>query len=179
MACPSDAIRVHNEPIGTISRYQDQNGKGILEGRLNIGSTMQTMVIRSLKQSIPKKENVVILDAPPGTSCPVVETISDANYIILVSEPTPFGMHDLKLMIALVRKLDLDFGVVINKASLGDREIYTYLEEEGVEIIGEIPFDRSYASQYARADLFTNVPKEVQAAHHEIARSLAEKGLIP
>lgn len=179
VACPSDAIQVQNEPIGTITRFQDKSGKGILEGRLKIGSAMQTMVIRALKQSIPVDEEVVILDAPPGTSCPVVETISDANYIILVTEPTPFGLHDLKLMLALVRELGLPFGVVINKANLGNGEVYSYLQKENVEILSEIPFNRTYASQYARADLFKMIPEEVSLAHQQVYESLLEKGLIP
>jgi len=178
VACPVDAIRVQNEPIGTITRYGDKGGKGILEGRLKIGSAMQTMVIRSLKHSIPADERIVILDAPPGTSCPVVETISDANYVILVTEPTPFGLHDLKLMLALVREIGLPFGVVINKAKLGNREVYSYLKDEGVEILSEIPFNRSYAKQYARADLFHLTPKEVSLAHQQIYEALSEKRLI-
>ena len=140
---------------------------------------MQTMDIRFLKKSIPTDEKVVILDAPPGTSCPVVETISDASYIILVTEPTPFGLHDLKLMLALVRELDLPFGVVINKANLGNAEVYSYLQKENVEILSEIPFNRTYASQYARADLFNMIPEEVRLAHQQIYESLLEKGLIP
>lgn len=179
VACPSDAIRVLNEPIGTITGYQDKGGKGILEGRLEIGSAMQTMVIRALKQSIRADEKVVILDAPPGTSCPVVETISDANYIVLVTEPTPFGLHDLKLMLALVRELEKPFGVVINKANLGNRDIYSYLQKENVEILSEIPFNRNYASKYARADLFNMIPEEVSLAHLQIYKSLSDKGLIP
>ena len=178
VACPSDAIRVQNEPIGTITHYQDKGGKGILEGRLKIGSAMQTMAIRSLKKSIAADEKVVILDAPPGTSCPVVETISDANYIILVAEPTPFGLHDLKLMLKLVRELGVPFGVVINKANLGNREIFSHLEKEHVEILSEIPFSRSFASQYAWADLFNQIPEEVALAHRQIYESLSEKGLI-
>lgn len=178
VACPSDAIRVQNVPIGTITRYGDSAGKGIQEGRLEIGSAMQTMVIRSLKHSMPADEKIIILDAPPGTSCPVVETISDADYVILVTEPTPFGLHDLKLMLALVRELGIPFGVVVNKAELGNREVYSYLQNEGVEILSEIPFNRSYASQYARADLFHMIPEQVSLAHQQIYESLSEKGLI-
>ncbi|MDF1576712.1 MAG: ATP-binding protein [Bacteroidales bacterium] len=178
VACPVDAIYEQDEPVGTITRYQDQGGNGILEGRLKIGSTMQTMVIRSLKRAIPANENVVILDAPPGTSYPVVETISDADYIILVTEPTPFGKHDLKLMLALVREIGKPFGVVINKANLGNQDIYEYLREEEVEILSEIPFSKSYASQYARADLFSETPEDVLAAHQKIIKNLLEKGLI-
>jgi MinD superfamily P-loop ATPase len=179
VACPSDAIRVHNEPIGTITRYYGKGGKKILEGRLNIGSAMQTMVIRALKKDIPEEEQIVILDAPPGTSCPVVETVYDANYVVLVTEPTPFGLHDLKLMIALVRELGKPFGVVINKANLGNMELYHYLKEEKVEIISEIPFSKTYASQYAKADLFSGMPQEIYEAHRQIIDNLKRKGLIP
>lgn len=179
VACPSEAIQVQNEPIGTITKYLENGKNGVLEGRLKIGSAMQTMVIRSLKHAIPAHEKVVILDAPPGTSCPVVETISDANFVILVTEPTPFGLHDLILMINLVRQMNKPFGVVINKAGLGNREIYSYLKEEDIEILSEIPFDKSYASQYARADLFNLIPEEIRAAHQQILTRLSEKGLIP
>jgi MinD superfamily P-loop ATPase len=178
VACPSDAFQVQNEPIGTITSYRNKDSKGILEGRLKIGSAMQTMMIRSLKKAIPSAEKVVILDAPPGTSCPVVETVSDAHYIILVTEPTPFGLHDLKLMVNLVRQLGKPFGVVINKAGLGSNEVYSYLNEEKVEIISEIPFNKSYASHYARADLFNEIPPSVRAAHLQIIKYLSQKGLI-
>ena len=145
---------------------------------MKIGSAMQTMMIRTLKQSVGTDEKVVILDAPPGTSCPVVETLSDANFVILVTEPTPFGLHDLKLMVTLVRELGKPFGVVINKAHLGNREIYSYLDAEDIEMIAEIPFNRSYAELYARADLFQMPPGEILQAHHKIIENLSQKGLI-
>ena len=179
VACPSEAMHVQNEAIGTITTYQDKSGNRILEGCLKIGSAMQTNVIRTLKQSIPANESFIILDAPPGTSCPVVETISDVDYIILVAEPTPFGLHDLKLMLALVREIDKPFGVVINKANMGNRDLYEFLEKEQVEILTEIPFSLSYASQYASADLFEKTPVDIQAAHQQIIEKLSEKNLIP
>jgi len=179
VACPSDAIRVQNEPIGQITRYEDKHGHSILEGRLKIGSAMQTMVIRNLKKTIARNEHIVILDAPPGTSCPVVETVSDTDYIILVTEPTPFGLYDLKLMLTLVKKLDKPFGVVVNKAHLGNSDLYDYLEKEQVEVLGEIPFSRLYASKYAKADLFHQIPVAIQAANQQIMIKLSEKGLIP
>lgn len=178
VACPAEAINVQYESVGSINNYQDEDGNCIREGRLKIGSVMQTMVIRQVKHSIPATEKMVILDAPPGTSCPVVETIADANYIILVSEPTPFGLHDLKLMIELVRELDRPFGVVINKANLGNREIYHYLEKENVEILSEIPFSKAYASKYARADLFDEIPEEVLSGHQQLLENLKKKGLL-
>lgn len=178
VACPSDALLVQNKPIGTLTRYLNNIGWRILEGRLEIGSSMQTVMIRSLKKSIGMDEKIVILDAPPGTSCPVVETISDTSFILLVTEPTPFGLHDLKLMVSLVRELRKPFGVVINKANLGNREIYQYLKEENIELITEIPFNRSYAEQYAKADLFHLTPPEILQALRRIIENLSQKGLL-
>lgn len=178
VACQEDAIWVRDEPIGKIKKFREETGSRILEGRLKIGSAMQTMVIRSLKKSISLDEELIILDAPPGTSCPVVETVSDADYIILVTEPTPFGLHDLKLMIALVRELNKPFGVVINKANLGDREVFHYLDKEEIEIISEIPFSKAYASKYARADLFRDIPEDIDHALQKIVQHLSVKELI-
>ena len=179
VACPSEAIHVQYEPIGKLTQYEDQEGNRLFEGRLRIGSSMQTMVIRTTKLSIPDQEGIVILDAPPGSSCPVVQTMADADYIVLVTEPTPFGLHDLKLMLSLVRKMGKAFGVVINKANLGNFKLYDYLEKEHVEILAEIPFSRSYAKQYAKADLFSEVPPEVHTAHMNLLEKLSEKGLLP
>jgi len=175
VACDHGAIWVKDNPIGTINRYNTSVGKGIIEGNLKIGSAMQTMVIRTLKKSLLSNNDILLFDAPPGTSCPVVETISDTDYVILVTEPTPFGLHDLKLMIALVRELALPFGVVINKANLGNREVYEYLHQEEIEILGEIPFNRSYAKQYAKGELFSNVPVEIKSAYNRLIQKLNEK----
>ena len=144
---------------------------------MKIGSSMQTMVIRSLKQRIGKENEIVILDAPPGTSCPVVETISDADWVVLVSEPTPFGLHDLRLMVDLIRELDKPFGVVINKAHLGDRKMYAFLETEKIPLLGEIPFSKAYASQYAGGVLFHEVPSEVEAAFEALMDQI-EEGIL-
>lgn len=178
VACEYGAVQINDHPVGTIAHYKNGLGEGILEGRLKIGSAMQTMVIRSLKKVIPTGLDTVILDAPPGTSCPVVETISDADFIILVTEPTPFGVHDLQLMVSLVRDMQKPFGVVINKANMGNREVYDYLESEGIGILSEIPFSRSYASQYASADLFGDIPKEIQDAYERLTKNLHVKESI-
>lgn len=175
VACDQGAIWVKDQLIGTINSHRTGAGMGIMEGRLKIGSAMQTMVIRELKKSLPSYNEILLYDAPPGTSCPVVETISDADYVVLVTEPTPFGLHDLKLMIGLMKELGNRFGVVVNKANLGNREVYDYLEAEGIEILGEIPFSRPYASQYSRGDLFSDPPGEIKDSFAVILGNLAGK----
>ncbi len=175
VACDQEAIWVKDNQIGTINTYNNGVGNGIMEGNLKIGSAMQTMVIRTLKQSLPPNNDILLFDAPPGTSCPVVETISDSDYVILVTEPTPFGLNDLKLMVNLVRELNIPFGVVINKSNLGDRKVYEYLHEEQIAILGEIPFNRSYAVQYAKGEIFTDIPAEIEESYRKLIQHLTER----
>ena len=175
VACEDHAIWVKDVDVGKITRYTAGEDSTIMEGRLNIGSSMQTMVIRSLKQRIRGNQDVVILDAPPGTSCPVVEAISDADYIILVTEPTPFGLHDLRLMVDLVRELNTPFGVVINKANLGNREIYQFLASEDITLLAEIPFSRPYAAGYAGGKLFKEVPDVIEKAYLGLAEIISKR----
>ena len=134
VACTYGAISERPEPIGAVHHYKLGQLAHLTEGRLRIGSAMQTLLIRELKKAISPLGEVILYDAPPGTSCPVVETIADADYVILVTEPTRFGVNDLKLMVALVRKLNLPFGVVINKKGLGGSEVYSYLEKENIVV---------------------------------------------
>ena len=175
VACPSNAIFETPQEIGTIHNFRLSEGAGLTEGRLKIGSTMQTMVIKATKKSQNTDAAIVLFDAPPGTSCPVVETISDANYVILVTEPTPFGLHDMKLMVELLQELNKSFGIIINKAGLGNREVYAYIQKSKLELLGEIPFSKKYASNYATGSLIQYMPKEIELLYHEIVKTLALK----
>ena len=175
VACEEGAISEHPESIGTVNFYRTKKVNGLAEGKLKIGSAMQTMLIKELKKRISDANDIIIYDAPPGTSCPVVETISDANYVILVSEPTLFGLHDLKLMVNLVRELEIPFGVIINKAGLGSNSIYKYLKHENIELLGEIPFSKEYASLYAEGKIMELVPNAIRDSYSEILNSLNQK----
>jgi MinD superfamily P-loop ATPase len=108
VACKTGAIKEVEEPIGNVNFYNTHQGKGLIEGNLRIGSAMQTMLIKELKKEVDPENEITLLDAPPGTSCPVVETTSDADFVVLVTEPTPFGLHDLKLMVELMNDLKKD-----------------------------------------------------------------------
>ncbi|MEZ5071590.1 MAG: ATP-binding protein [Bacteroidales bacterium] len=121
VACKEGAIGEHPVSIGTIRHCRTPEGSPLTEGRLNIGSAMQTLLIRQTIDSASRETDVRILDAPPGTSCPVVTTVADADYTLLVTEPTPFGLHDLRLTVEMLRELGKEFGVVVNKAGAGDR----------------------------------------------------------
>ena len=168
VACEYGAIVEKPEPIGSIATYRSQKGAKLMEGTLKVGSSMQTMLIRSLKKAARGKANLLLFDSPPGTSCPVVTTISDADYVILVTEPTPFGLYDLQLTVSMVREVGKSFGVIVNKSGLGDDGVYRYLEEEDIELLGEIPFEQAYARRYAEGALLADIPESVAGRYREL-----------
>jgi MinD superfamily P-loop ATPase len=187
VACEDNAISETIDEIGEVNSYRVTNGSdmtnesdtmkgsGIMEGKLKIGSTMQTMLIRALKRSVPPVSGLTIYDAPPGTSCPVVETIVDTDFVVLVTEPTPFGLHDLRLMVSIIKEIGKPYGVVINKAGLGNDEIYNYLEEQGSTILGEIPYNREFATGYAKGSILTAIPKPVRDQLERIAGTILKQ----
>ena len=175
VACNFGAISEQPHPVGKVSLFKGDDNGSLLEGRLNVGSAMQTLMIRELKKEVPPDVEIAVYDAPPGTSCPVVETISDMDYVVLVSEPTPFGLHDLKLMVELLAEVNLPFGVIINKAGSGDQAIYRYLEDEKIDILGEIPFDRLYAEKYSKGKLFDEIPGKIRSAYEQLMHELEKK----
>lgn len=171
VACNDGAITEYPHRIGAANYYYKDSKPSLLEGDLAIGSTMQTSVIREVKKLGDMDADVHLIDSPPGTSCPVVESVSDADYVVLVTEPTPFGLYDLKLTVELLEEIDKDFGVVINKAGLGNDDVYNYLEKEGIEILGELPFDKDYAYEYANGNLISTNSKFLEA-YDRIGNSL-------
>ncbi len=147
LVCPSDAISEGNRKIGEI--YYGKRGIEIYQGLLNIGEARATPVITSLKKYI-RREALSILDAPPGNGCPTIETIHHSDFVILVTEPTPFGLHDLKIAVELVRKFKIPFGVVINRYGIGSGEVEEFCKEEGIDILIKIPYQREIAEMYSK-----------------------------
>ena len=147
IVCPKDAIREENVEIGVIKMGM-ANGVELVYGELNVGEPMAVPVIKEVKKLV-KKNKTVIIDSPPGTSCPVIESVYGSDYCILVSEPTPFGLYDLEITVEVLEKINIPFGVVINRAGIGDRKIYDYCKEKGAPILLEIPFRREIAELYS------------------------------
>ena len=115
-----------------------------------------------------------MVDCPPGTSCPVVAAIRQADKVVLVTEPTPFGLHDLQLAVAMCREIGLDMAVVINRSDLGDEQVVSWLESEGIVPVAHIPFDRDVAEAYARG-----IPAEEQSAPFRQALLALRAALLP
>ncbi len=147
--CPENAITEIDREMG-IFEAGSRNGVAFSYGRLFVGQAMAVPVIERVRAAV--QPNVVnIIDAPPGTSCPVITSIKDTDFLILVTEPTPFGLNDLKLAVGLVKILDIPHGIVINRSDLGDDKVKEYAREENIPILMEIPFDRHIAETYSKA----------------------------
>jgi MinD superfamily P-loop ATPase len=166
--CPENALPMIPEELGVITEYH--SGRlHFLESRLNIGEEQAVPLISKTKKYIAGKQfhpDITIYDAPPGTSCPVIETIKDADFVILVTEPTPFGLHDFTLAVETVKKLQKKFGVVINKAGSGNSDVEAYCSKQNIKILGQIPYSRKIAELYSSGELvYKHIPelKDVMA----------------
>ncbi len=159
MVCPRDAISEETREIGVIKKGRSGDNIELVYGLLNIGEIMAAPLIDHVKEEI-SPEKTVIIDAPPGTACPVIAAIAGSDYCILVTEPTPFGLYDLKLIVEVLRVLKIPSGVVINKAGIGNRDVYDYCKEEKIPILLEIPYDTKIAEYYSEGIPFVNTIPE-------------------
>jgi MinD superfamily P-loop ATPase len=161
LVCPEHAITEIPEVIGVMERGSAQNGISFSRGVMNIGEPMAVPIIRQLKKWIePQPGQVEILDAPPGTSCPVVESMRGADFILLVTEPTPFGLHDLRLAVEVAHELNISTGVVINRDGSGNVQVDEFCQSEGIPILMRLPFRRSIAEGIARGYTLTEIHPE-------------------
>jgi MinD superfamily P-loop ATPase len=154
--CPEKALEEIDFETGKIITIDGTANGGIklTYGELTIGEASAVFLIKQVKELIGRD---AIIDCPPGTSCPMVESVSDADYVILVAEPTPFSLHDLKIAVNVVSDLDLKFGVVINKHGLPFDGVEKYCRTEGIEILGKIPFSIEIARSYSKGELLHNM----------------------
>ena len=158
IVCPEDCISEEPRTIGVIESGK-VNGIEFYQGILNIGEPLATPVIGALKKRIDDRLPA-ILDAPPGTACPVIETGSGCDYGLLVTEPTPFGLHDLKLAVSLMRTLEIPFGVIVNRDGIGDGRVDDYCRDENIKLMMKVPQDIEIAKLYSRGIPFvTEMPE--------------------
>ena len=153
--CPSDAIKPRLLNIGEIELGRT-NDIDFTHGRLRIGYVRTVSLIKEVKSHI-KQDYLAILDVPPGTSCPVVEAVKASDFVLLVTEPTPFGLNDLKLAVGLVQEMNLPFAVIINRYGIGDDEVENYCNAESIEIALKLPDDRRIAEAYSTGQMLVDV----------------------
>ena len=161
LVCPRMAIRETDRRIGTIEMLE-ADGVTLIQGRLDVGVATTPPLIRAVKNRV-QPGSPVILDAPPGTSCPVVTALRGADFVMLVTEPTPFGLHDLKLAVEMVRQIGISFGAVVNRIGIGDDRVQVFCAQEDVPILVEIPDDRRIAEAYSRGSLIVEALPEYRS----------------
>ncbi len=149
LLCPEKAITERPRPIGVVERGR-ADGLAVVQGRLNPGEALSPPVTRAAKRDAGAPGRITIIDAPPGTACPAVEAVRGSDLCLLVTEPTPFGLHDLFLATEMARKLGLKVAALVNRADLGDDRVDRFCEREGLPVVDRFPNDLKLAAAYAR-----------------------------
>ena len=171
--CRELAITEKQRRIG-VAEYGAVDGVAFGHGRLDIGAIQTPALIRHVKRHA-KDDAIVILDAPPGTSCPVIEAVKGTDFVLLVTEPTPFGLNDLELAVGMVRSLRLPFAVVINRCDMGDDGVVRYCRREEIDVAMEVPNDRKIAEAYSRGLMMVNVMPEYTAEFRRLYERISER----
>ncbi len=174
--CPTGSLPMVKEKMGELKQFEVGN-INFIESRLDIG---QEQAVPLISQTIDFVENqfdddsIFIYDSPPGTSCPVIEATKDADIVILITEPTPFGLHDLKLAIETMDELKQEYAVVINRANIGDDSVEKYCKERNIQIIAKIPNDRKIAEIYSKGELIYKQIPEMKEELKKIGKYIFE-----
>jgi len=174
LVCPTNAIEYKKREIGKIYTGKTIYGNILSSGELIVGEMSGIGIIKGLFEGASKEE-LVIVDAPPGTACSTVAAVESVDYAIIVTEPTPFGVSDMKMVVEMLREMKIPFGLVINKAGLGDDEIYEYVKEEEIEILMEIPFDEEIAKLYSVGTAFVTEKTEYKEKFQKMYENIKTK----
>ncbi len=172
--CPENAITEEMYPIGSLIRGHAENVRYI-EGVLNIGVTMATPLIKAVKECVEEGE-LSIIDSPPGTSCSMVTAVRDADFVLLVTEPTPFGLHDLKIAVKTVEELERPFAVIINRFEQSDNCVDVFCQQEGIAVLLRIPENRKVAEAYSRGEPLLSALPELKSDFQQMLSAI-EDGL--
>ncbi len=159
VACTDGAITEKDVVLGTVTEFTLTDNASIIEARTKVGIYSPVSVIKKAIQKV-KNDSIVIMDAPPGTSCPFIHTVNAADFVVLVTEPTPFGLSDLKQSVDTLKTMNKNYGVIINRSGLGNDEVYKYLQTEGISLLMEIPFDRTIATYYSKGEMLAAFDNE-------------------
>ncbi|MFW5869787.1 MAG: P-loop NTPase [Planctomycetota bacterium] len=173
LVCPTGVITESHRQTGQLELGKAGDVRCV-QGLLNIGEVMSPPVIAAVKDAAPDVD-ILVIDSPPGTSCPVIESVRDSDFVLLVTEPTPFGLNDLKLAVEMVRALKLPFAVVINRADVGDGETRQYCQRQRIDVLAEIPDDRQVAEAYSRGEMACNAIPTYSELYSDLLDSLTKR----
>ena len=171
LICPENAISEVPFRVGMIETGSTGDGVQFVHGRLDVGKPLSPPIIRAARAEAPA-EGITILDASPGTSCPVIEAVRGADFLVLVTEPTPFGLNDLTLAVEMARELELPFGVVVNRCDVGDDRVTRYCEAQKIPMLIEIPDDRRVAEAYSRGRLAVDAVPDYRARIEKLVEAV-------
>lgn len=175
LVCPEKAISDAEREVGTVEIGKKDNLR-FVHGKLRVGEAMSPPLIKKVK-SQTQNEGITIIDAPPGTSCPVIAAISGTDFVLLVTEPTPFGLNDLRLAVEMVREVGIPMAVAINRADLGDKCVHEYCKEENIPIFMELPNSKEAAKNYSKGKLLLQEMPEFEKCFKD-SISKIEKELL-
>lgn len=170
--CPEKAIAETGRELGTLF-FGHRNGIRFINGRLRVGEAMSPPLIRKVRAAAAP-DRLTVIDAPPGTSCPVITAMHGADFILMVTEPTPFGLHDLRLAVGAVRMLGIPCGLVVNRSDIGDRQVFAYAAAKGLPVLLTIPFDRRIAEIYSRGQALVEELPEWRERFIDLYRDIEE-----
>jgi MinD superfamily P-loop ATPase len=175
LSCPEHAIGERLDVMGVLEAGETPDGMHFARGVMDVGEPMAVPIIRQLKkwniaavEDEPPKWDTVIMDAPPGTSCPVVESVHGADFALLVTEPTPFGLHDLRLIVDVIRELSIPAGVVINRDGIGDSQVEAFCADVDLPVMMRIPLDRAIGTGIARGKPLIAIRPEYTAHFRDL-----------
>jgi MinD superfamily P-loop ATPase len=176
LVCPEKAISERLDVMGVLEGGSAASGIDFAQGVMNVGEPMAVPIIRELKKWKPARPfEIEIRDAPPGASCPVVETIRGADFVLLVTEPTPFGLHDLKQVVGIIRELGIPAGVLVNRDGIGDNAIEACCAEAGLPILLRIPMERRFTEAIASGRTLVDAAPEYRAEFHALLENITAR----
>ena len=172
VACEYNAISEKLYPLGKVNTYSLHGEFSLIEARMNIGVMSPVSVIKAALKKIDAQVDFVILDSPPGTSCPFIQTVSEADFVILVTEPTPFGLSDLRQSVETLKILNKPFGVIVNKVGMGNGDIYCYLKKEKIPLLHKIPFDIEIAELYSKGKIVAETKQYLEMEFYNMIKKI-------
>ena len=156
VACTYGAITEKPVPLGSVNVFSENGRPSLIEARMDIGVMSAVPVIKAAIRNIHPDTGIAVLDSPPGTSCPFIQTVATADFVILVTEPTPFGLSDLRQSVETLREINKPCGVIINRAGLGNNGVREYVDKQGIPLLMEIPFSRQIAEVYSEGKILAD-----------------------
>jgi len=174
VACEYGAITEKDDLLGTIAEYSISPNSLLIEARMKVGVHSPVPTIKAAIKSASEAK-IVLLDSPPGTSCPFIQTVATADYVVLVTEPTPFGLSDLIQSVETLKSLGKHCGVIVNRAGLGNNEVYDYLQKEKIPLLMSVPFDKKIASAYSKGILVSNENAEWELKFNQLFNTIHEQ----